>query len=233
MNRIYTILSDFIRLIYPKLCVVCHTNLVRGEEHICTSCLYDLPRTNMHLTLNNEAEKRFWGKVEIKKATSFLFYEKGGVTQKIINSIKYKDNKELAVTMARHAATDINKSEYYADIDIIVPVPLHPTKERKRGYNQSEWICKGLSEIMQKPYSTQIIERAKANPSQTKKSVYERHTNTQGIFQLKSDKVNLEGKHLLLVDDVLTTGATLEACITALSQIPNCKISIFTLAIAK
>jgi len=133
--------------------------------------------------------------------------------------------------MGKYAAVDLLDSDDFSSVDVIVPVPLHPKKLKKRGYNQSEWIGKGLSEILKVPQDITTLKRIKENTTQTRKSVFERYENTEGIFEL-SDKAALADKHILLVDDVLTTGSTLEACIRELSQINGIKISIFTLAVA-
>lgn len=190
-----------------------------------------MPRTNMHLQAHNAVEKHFWGKVDIEKGTSFFYFAKGSVFQKLLHQLKYKNNQQVGVVLGRYAAADMVLNDYFADVDIIIPVPLHPKKYHKRGYNQSECICKGLSEVLQKPYDTTHLIRIKENSTQTKKSVFERYTNTQGIFGVIKEQ-ELIGKHLLIVDDVLTTGATLEGCLTELLKIQNVKVSVFTLAMA-
>ena len=222
---------DFIDLIFPDLCVVCGNNLQRNEHQLCLSCLVDIPRTNYHLIEENPIEKRFWGKVPVYRATSYFFFQKGSSFQKLLHILKYNGNKEIGVIMGKYAALDLLETPDFATVDLIIPVPLHPKKFKSRGYNQSEWIGKGISIILNKPQDTSTLIRVKENPSQTRKSVYERFENTEGIFKL-SDSTILEGKHVLLVDDVLTTGSTLEACILALLETAGIKISVFTLAVA-
>lgn len=222
---------DFFNLLYPDLCIVCNENLIKNEHHICISCLHGIPKTNYHLIGDNPIEKRFWGKVPVYRSTAFFFFQKGSPFQKLLHCLKYKGNKEIGQILGKYAAIDLLDSTDFTSIDLIIPVPLHPTKYKKRGYNQSEWIGKGLSEILQKPQDISTLIRMRENTTQTKKSVFERYENTEGIFEL-SDKDILKDKHILLVDDVLTTGSTLEACIQALLQTQGIKVSVFTLALA-
>lgn len=223
--------ADFFNLIYPNQCLVCNESLIRNEHHICMTCLSGIPRTNYHLMPDNPIEKRFWGKVPVHRATAFFFFQKGSPFQKLLHALKYKGNKEIGEALGKYAGADLLDSADFAGIDVIIPVPLHPDKLVQRGYNQSEWIGKGLSHMLAKPQDTTALLRLVGNTTQTKKSVYERYANTEGIFGL-SNKHALSGKHILLIDDVLTTGSTLEACINALLDADNVKISIFTLAMA-
>lgn len=218
-------------LLYPNLCVICNESLVRGEEMICFHCLHQMPKTNYHLEKDNAVEKRFWGKVPVYRATSYFHFYKGSPFQQLLHELKYRGNKEIGRVMGRFAGVDLLDTEDFASIDVIVPVPLHPKKQLKRGYNQSEWIARGLSEALNKPVDTTHLIRTKENATQTKKSVFERYQNTQGIFAL-NDVTVFEKKHILLVDDVLTTGSTLEACALALMESSFVKISVFTLALA-
>ena len=223
--------ADLLDLIYPNLCFICGETLLKCESHICLSCLNNIPRTNYHLLTDNPVEKRFWGKAPIFRGTSFFFFQKGSPFQKLLHELKYKGNKEIGEILGRYAAAELLNSPDFCSIDIIIPIPLHPKRFAQRGYNQSEWIGKGLSAVLDKPQDTNTLKRVKQTTTQTKKSVFERFENTEGIFELSGAK-ELEGKHLLLIDDVLTTGSTLNAAINTLLNIPNVKISIFTLAIA-
>ncbi|MCC8146890.1 MAG: ComF family protein, partial [Bacteroidales bacterium] len=179
----------------------------------------------------NPAYLQLAGKIPIIKATSYLYYNKEGLGQKIIASIKYKDNISLGQWITRLMTTEIIPSGFFDDFDMIIPVPLHWQKKRKRGYNQTEIIARTISEITGIQLNAQLLYRVKANPTQTKKGIYDRWKNTSGIFSIK-DKKLLDNKHVLLIDDVLTTGATLEACAQALLQCEGIRISILTLAIA-
>lgn len=226
------IFNSFINLLFPNLCVACNENLVKGEHFVCLKCLNEIPKTNFHLQKENSVEQRFWGKVPIEKATSYFFFQKGSKFQHLLHELKYKNNKEIGEFLGKYSASELINHSFLQNIDLIVPVPLHPKREAKRGYNQSEWICKGISELTQKPMSARNLIRNQENTTQTKKSVFERYENTQGIFEVKNPAEFAE-KHILLVDDVLTTGSTIEACMQELQKVENIKISVFTLAVAQ
>ncbi len=227
----FSFLKHFIDLMYPNLCLICGESLVTGENQLCLGCFNKIPKTNYHLQADNPVEKRFWGKVRIERATSYLFFQKGSDFQKLIHELKYRGNKEVGITMGSFAAVDLIDSDDFRSVDVIIPVPLHVKKEAKRGYNQSEMICRGLANVMGKPVVADNLYRISENATQTRKSVYERYENTLGIFGLKNP-ADLDGKHILVVDDVLTTGSTIEACIQALQQAANVKVCVFTLALA-
>jgi len=223
--------TDLLDLFYPNLCIICNESLLRGEKMICLHCLHGIPKTNYHLQPDNTVEKRFWGKVPLYRGTSFFFFQKGSPFQKLLHQLKYKGNKEIGEHVAMYAAADLLNEPDFCSVDLIVPVPLHPRKYARRGYNQSEWIARGLSAVLNKPIDTHYLRRIRESATQTRKSIFDRYKNTEGIFLLTDPSV-FSGKHILLVDDVLTTGSTLEACMQALLVTENIKISIFTLAVA-
>ena len=225
------LLADLLNLMYPPVCLACGNTLQHTENHLCLSCLYEIPKTNYHLEKDNPVEERFWAKAPVFRATSYFFFNKGSSFQKILHSLKYQGQKNVGLSLGRYAGADLMQSPDFSHVDVIIPVPLHPDKLKERGYNQSECIAEGLSEAMTKPVDTKHLIRTKANVSQTNKSVYERYENTSGIFQL-TDNTIFSGKHVLIVDDVLTTGSTLEACAKALLSTENITVSIFTLALA-
>ncbi len=222
---------ELLNLIYPNLCIICNEPLNKSENQICISCIQQIPRTHYHIQSDNPVEKRFWGKVKVFRATSFYFFHKGSPFQKLIHELKYKNNKEVGEVMGRLAAIELMESADFATIDFVIPIPLHPKKYALRGYNQSECIAKGISTVLKKPVDTSSLVRVMENTTQTKKSVYERYKNTSGIFEYKQGYIP-DNSHLLLVDDVLTTGSTLEAAVAALSAIPGVRVSVFTLAVA-
>ncbi len=221
---------DVLDLIFPNPCVVCGENLSSDDDVICLACLYRIPRTNYHLTPDNPLEKRFWGKADVERATAFFFFQKGSAYQHLLHLLKYNSRQDIGRALGRFAAAELLDEPSFRTFDYIVPVPLHANRLRQRGYNQSECIAEGLSEILHVPMETTTLFRAIENPTQTKKSVYERWENTVGIFDLHN-RATFEGKHILLVDDVLTTGSTLIACVQALKQC-RCRVSVFTLASA-
>ncbi len=218
-------------LFFPDTCVVCGKLLVGGEEHICLQCLYALPRTNFHTDRENRVEKRFFGKIDVVASSAFFYYNKGSDFRKLIHLLKYKDSKEIGRVLGKHAARELVKCGVFENIDCIVALPLHKNKERKRGYNQAEWIAMGLSEILGKPIEKKGIERRRANVTQTRKGVFDRWLNVKDIFAV-TDSERLRGKHILIVDDVITTGATLESCALSLLEVEGVRISIFALAVA-
>lgn len=225
-------LNDFIELIFPNNCVVCGKALLFQEVYLCTNCLYHLPRTSFHKEKDNAVSKLMWGRVYIEHASSFFFYRKGSEYQQILYQLKYNGQKELGYEMGKHYGADLKTAESFPDVDLLIPVPLHPARERSRGYNQSYWIAKGLSEMIEKPVVTNAVKRVINTKSQTKKTRGERWENVQSIFELQNNKA-LENKHVLIVDDVITTGATIEALANTLLQTENVKISLATLAVAQ
>ncbi len=231
VNYLQHYISGFIFLIYPKVCIVCGNHLVQSEKSICQQCVIDLPKTGFHLLQNNPVEKLFWGKIHVEFASAFFFFQKGSVAQKLLHNLKYKGNKEIGIELGKHYATELVRSSLIDTIDYIVPVPLHKNKLKKRGYNQSEMIAIGLSQVLSIPVETDTLVRAIENPTQTKKGVFERWENTYGVFTITNTQ-QFANKHILLVDDVLTTGSTIEACVQAIKQAPNAKVSFISLALA-
>ena len=230
--KITDLLTSLLSLFYPNLCVICGESLIRNEAHLCMECSLKLPKTNYHLCTKNRATERFAGKVPLIRASSYLYYYKEGIGQKLIAEIKYRKNQELGKWIGSYLAKDVvSSSSFFQGIDYLIPVPLHPKKLKQRGFNQAEMIAKGISQITNIPLEPKNLYRRKANTSQTKKGVFERWKNTQDIFSIENKQL-FTGKHVLLIDDVLTTGATLEACTNCLLDSPNIKISFLTIAIA-
>lgn len=230
MKIISKYLNDFFNLFFPDLCVVCNSHLVNQENLICTKCLYNIPKTNYHLDIDNPVSQLFWGRAKVEYATGFFFFNKGSIYQKMMHKFKYYGNKEIGFVLGKSFGSQL-KNSVFDEIDIIIPVPLHKSKLKKRGYNQSEWLGMGLSEAMQKPIDTNSLIRKLATETQTRKSRFERWKNVENIFKVIDENI-LIGKHILLVDDVVTTGSTMEACINAILKVKNTKVSIATLAVA-
>jgi ComF family protein len=224
-----SLFDDFISLFFPKTCYACGNNLFTGERIICTSCLVHLPKTHFHNDPNNPLSKIFWGRVKIESATSLYFFRKGGKVQHLIHQFKYKGHQEIGIYLGELLGRDLEQSNGFSSIDSIIPVPLHEKKIRKRGFNQSEIFAKGLADSMKKELDTTSVIRTVATTTQTKKSRYKRWENVKEIFVI-SNVERLSGKHILLVDDVITTGATMEACIQALLQAPGVRVSVASIA---
>lgn len=233
MTNIANLWNDLVNLFFPRLCKICGKPLIKGEEQICLHCLCDLPQTRYHLlTKDNPVELLFAGRVPIRHATSFLHYEKKSSVQKLIHSLKYYDNKELGFLLGRMAAKELQMADHpICQVDFLIPVPLHPQKEKKRGYNQSEWIAQGIQSVWNCPVLSTVLRRTSSTESQTHKSGFERWNNVRSVFQAARPS-ELEGKHILIIDDVITTGSTIGACAEALLDIPDIQISLFSLAIA-
>ena len=219
-------------LIYPRLCEGCSKPLLAEEEVLCLNCnVYHLPRTAYHHIADNETAMRFAGRVQVEKATSFAYFTPDGLLQHLLHGLKYDNKKYIGTYLGKQLAYDLVQIDWQRGIDAIVPVPLHPDKEALRGYNQSQLLAEGMAEVWGIPMWNDVLKRVKNTETQTQKSREERIENMQGAFEAVATE-KIQGKHLLLVDDVLTTGATLEACANALKTTPNVKISIATVGIA-
>ncbi|MFO7938546.1 MAG: ComF family protein [Bacteroidales bacterium] len=221
-------LEGLLALIFPEACLVCGNKLVSQEKYLCTTCLTDIPRTRFHNDPENIIQQIFWGRVPLKYATSFFYFTKGSRYQKLMHSFKYSQKKEIGLVLGQLLGAELR--QYWEDLpDCIVPVPLHPKKMRKRGYNQSEWIALGLSRTLKVPVETGILIRTVANPTQTRKGRFDRWKNVASIFAIQQQRPN---SHILLVDDVITTGATLEACAQTLLSMEHTTVSVASLAYA-
>jgi ComF family protein len=231
MNRIARSYINLLELLFPTLCITCGNRLVTQEKFLCIDCWHDLPVTNFHFDAENKVARLFWGRVKLENATAFFAYNKGSNYQHLIHFIKYKGLKELGFETGRRFGIALSASPDFNSVDFVVPVPLHPKKQKQRGYNQSEWIARGISESLKKPVSLFNLKRNLHTSTQTRKNRYERWENVENIFELTRPE-EFKGKHILLIDDVVTTGSTLESCAFQLLQVENVKVSIATLAFA-
>jgi len=222
-------IKDFFNLIFPNLCCGCNGVLLNGEDAICMECTVSLPKTNYALEKNNKLNKLFWGRTSIEMATSLYFFNKKSKLQNLLHQLKYNGEKKIGLVLGNLLANDLISSPHYKNIDYIVPVPLHKNKLKKRKYNQSEFIARGVGEKMQVPVSTNILYRKLDSETQTAKKKYERWENVEEAFELNSNEFG--NKNILLIDDVITTGATIEACTSVLLK-KNCKVYVATIASA-
>lgn len=223
-------IKDFINLLMPDLCPVCGSVLLNNERIICTNCLYELPRTR-HLSFSdNQVARLFWGRIYVENATALFQYQKGSRFQSLIHELKYRNRQDIGKELGRLLGIELAGSPY-TSADMILPVPLHRKKYKQRGYNQCHPIAEGLSESLRIPWHSDHLIRPSTSLSQTVGSRLERWSNVDGIFEVK-DPGKISGKHIILVDDVVTTGATLDACATSLLSHDKVRVSVATLAVA-
>ncbi|WP_324674018.1 ComF family protein [Hymenobacter sp. GOD-10R] len=227
-------LSDFVGLIFPQVCLACEEPLARGEEHLCTLCRAQLPYTDYHkLPANdNPLARRFWGKLPMRHALSYVRFLRRGRVQHLLHQLKYQGQRDIGIMLGRWYGAELTECSLAADFDLIVPVPLHPRKLAKRGYNQSDTFAEGLSLGMTVPWSATALCRTEHTDSQTRKNRTERWQNVAEVFEV-AEPLSVLGKRILVVDDVLTTGATLEACAAALLAAGAAEVSVATIACAE
>jgi len=223
------LLFDFSHLFFPHICVGCGTDVLGMKAVLCIKCVNRLPVTNFHLYAENQVEKIFRGRLPISQATSLCYFSKDSLIQRLLHQLKYKGNKEVGYFAGRLMGIAIRQSETYDSVDALIPLPLFASREKKRGYNQAAVLCDGISAITGVPVLKNVISRLTSTETQTHKNRIERWLNMEGRFELR-DPEAIKNKHVLLVDDVLTTGATLEACGHELLQAENTTVSIATLA---
>ena len=219
-------ISNLLDIIFPRHCIVCGEILSGEEKDICLNCLVRMPLIETRTLA--EIEKIFWGIVPIERVASYIYYRKGTPYNRLLHHIKYKERPDVGVRLATNAATELKSRGFFEGIDAIVPLPLSKKKLKKRGYNQCDYIAQGIAKVTGIEIIDDCVVRNKANETQTHKSRDERWKNVEGIFSIINNR-KIEGKHILLIDDVLTTGATLANCAKVLIEC-GCKVSIFTIA---
>ncbi len=230
MALLREIKESVLHLLFPHVCTGCGSDLLSKDSVLCMRCVESMPETQFELHANNPAEKIFWGRLPITTASAQFYFTKESLMQHLMHQLKYKGNKELGIQLGRIMGDQLRKSGRFA-VDALIPLPLFPAKEKRRGYNQATLLCQGMAETMQVPVLDNVITRPQHTETQTKKGRIERWKNMEGKFVL-TDSAAIENKNILLVDDVVTTGATLEACGNELLQAKNVKLSIATLCIA-
>ena len=232
MKLAQTYLADFVSLLFPQLCPACGESLVAGEHIICTDCRFTLPFTNFHLQPDNIVARQFWGKVDLQAAYALYYFAKGGKIQNLMHHFKYKGMQQIGVILANIAGEQLVKNAVFNSVDVIIPVPLHKKRLKERGYNQSTCFANGLAQKLDAVVDDGNLVRIKSTETQTHKSRFSRFENMLEVFSILHPE-KLKGKHVLLVDDVVTTGSTLEACSLQLLKIEGLKLSIATIAYAE
>lgn len=232
INKLKEYWEGFIAILYPQSCLACEQPLVKGEDLVCSECIYQLPLTNYHLIKDNPTEQLYHGRIDLVFASSHFGFDKGGILQSLLHHLKYKDCPEVGILLGTHLGHGLQNSPYLPKVDYIIPVPIHKKRMRERGYNQSDAICEGIASILKAPLLNNNLQRINYTISQTKLNKENRWSNVANNFKVMKPEL-LENKHVLLVDDILTTGATLESCYQALSEVQDIRISIATLARAQ
>lgn len=222
---------DFVNLFFPDVCAGCRSGLLQGEKLLCTHCHLILPRTGFHLNRDNEAMRRLYGRTRLESVASLWFFNKHSRVQRLVHEFKYNGHTEIGLLAGKMLGQELLSSQGRLSLDAIIPVPLHPSKQVKRGYNQSEFFGAGIAEELQVPMRTDILKRISKGESQTRKRRLGRNRSVEGAFQAEWGKV--KPGHFLLVDDVMTTGATLVSCSEPLLAIPGVKLSVATMAYAR
>ena len=222
--------QDLLQIVYPNVCLSCGNQLSFQQDFICTTCLHTLPFTNYWEQTANPMEQHLWGRFAFERATALFYFEKLSGVQSLLHELKYRHQKELGIFLGTLLGEKMKAAMHY-QFDYIIPVPLHKQKEKQRGYNQAMLFAQGLATALKCQANAHFIVRKQATETQTHKNLFQRLDNVATVFEL-NNATQLENKHVLLVDDVLTTGATIEACALQLNQVKNLRLSIATIAVA-
>lgn len=231
-NRLKEYFKDFFLLFFPETCFACTIVLFKGEHYLCLDCLEHLPKTKFHTSENHALAKLFWGRLQLESVNALYYYQKDSKVQHLIHQLKYKRQPNLGIFLGSTYAKEIKPYLEQLKIDAIIPVPLHKKRLKKRGYNQSLMIAKGISKEIQTPIFEHILLKQDNQESQTKKNKFQRWVNVSESYLMK-DTDELVGKHILLVDDVITTGSTLESCASILIKKGKCKVSLLSIAFSE
>jgi ComF family protein len=224
-------LNPLVNLFFPKVCYACHNLLSDNEDTICMDCRHDLPVTNFHFDNNDSVAKALYGRAKIENGTSLFRFEQKGIVQQLVHNLKYRNHEKIGFVLGNWLGNELKTVEAYQNIDVVIPVPLHKNKLKKRGFNQVAKFGQQIAEALNADYKDDVLVKITNTKSQTNKNRFSRWMNTDELFALKNMET-IDNKHILLVDDLITTGATLEACISVLNHAKNIKISIATMAIA-
>jgi ComF family protein len=231
MNFLADIKDSLLHLLFPHVCAGCGSDVLTTETVLCMQCIEAMPETNFEPHTGNPVEKLFWGRLPLNAATAQFYFTKESLLQHLMHQFKYKSNKELGLQLGKVMGQQLLKADRFTGIDALIPLPLFPAKEKRRGYNQATLLCNGMAAVMNVPVLNNVISRPQHTETQTKKGRIERWQNIEGKFMVTKPEA-IAGKHLLLVDDVVTTGATLESCGIELMKIDNVTLSLACLCVA-
>lgn len=220
---------DLLDLFYPKICNCCEKELVKNEKVVCTHCLHLLPVTNFHFDNENIVRKVFYGRLPVENATSLLYFRKKGMVQNLIHNLKYRGHKEIGVFLGKWLGAELKKGKNYREIDAVIPVPLHRKKLRSRGFNQVEDFGKEIAKSLNSEFIDDVLVKKNASGTQTLKKRLSRWGTIEETFLVENPE-KIKNKHLLLVDDLITTGATMEACAVKLKEVEGIKLSVAAMA---
>jgi len=224
-------INDFLSMIFPRVCNACGNTLFKGEDIICTFCMYHLPKTGFYFRPDNPVAKAFWGRVRVNAASAYYYFNKGNRVQHLIHKLKYKGGTDVGVKIGRLYGVELAKSPLYQHIQTVVPVPLHHSRVMKRGYNQSDFIARGVADSLGIHVENNLLLRSHQTETQTKKKRFHRFENMKSVFEINPSG-KCTAKNFLLIDDVITTGSTLASCAEELLRIPGATVSIGALAYA-
>ena len=225
-------LKNLLNLFFPKVCLACDSQLEENELHVCTFCRHELPLTNFESTINNDVTKRLYGRVQLEHASALFWFSKKGLVQHLIHNLKYKGHEDVGQFLGQWLGQELIKQEGFKTVDVVIPVPLHSKRLRQRGFNQVHKFGKELSDALGCDFNVKILQKTKSTKTQVFKDRIMRWVTDESLF-IVTEHETLRGKHILLVDDIITTGATLETCANALLKIEGITISVATMAIAE
>jgi len=229
-KRLAKIINEINNILLPRVCFGCNTQLFRGERILCAVCRHDVPLTDHNYLEENAVDRIFYGRTPIKKAGAFVFFSKNGLIKNLLHWLKYKNQEQIGVFFGDWCGAYLKENDQLRNIDVVVPVPLHPKKQRKRGYNQVALFARKIADHIGATYCDDLLIKTKNIKTQTKKGRHRRWESSKDAFELNtSNKRSFE--HVLLVDDVITTGATIESCAQTLLQQKNTEVSVLSIAV--
>ena len=226
-----SLLSDFLHLIYPHNCEGCGSDTLNQDSFLCAKCLYQLPQTGFIENADNPLERKLYGRLKVQHAGAGFYFSKDGLLQHLVAQLKYKNNKEMGLYLGKLLGYQLMDCKRFDDVELLIPLPLNRKKEKKRGYNQSEMICQGIASVWERPIVTDAVSRVINTATQTKKNRSDRWENVDGVFAVTNPE-KLIGKHIALLDDIITTGASIDACGNELLKVSGVKLSIISVGYA-